>query len=309
MIWRKQGFLFNPAHYLDWVKSHGQVPTALVKENEGIVRVYFAGRPRPDVSLTGFVDLDINNLERVIHVHPAPILELGGPGTFDEHGIMPSSVIERDGLVYLYYSGWSRSSSLPYNNYTGLAISEDGGTTFSRYSPGPIIDRTPFEIYSATSPEVVIANGHWHMWYSSGTAWHEINGKLEHVYDLKYAVSDDGRNWNQTNRIAIGQTHPLEAITRPTVLKLGDRYHMWFCYRDSQDFRGGGGSYRLGNASSVDLITWQRTDGPVVMSGTSTGWDSEMIAYPKVATIGDRHVMLYNGNGFGREGFGYAVLE
>ena len=309
MNWQKKGFLFNPVDHLAWAKSHAQVPTALVKEDEGIVRVYFAGRPQPNMSLTGFVDLDMDNLEKVVYAHPSPILDLGSPGFFDEHGIMPSSVIVNDGLVYLYYSGWSRSTSLPYNNYTGLAISEDGGRSFVKYSPGPIIDRTPFEIYSGTSPAVIIANGSWHMWYSSGTAWHEINGKMEHVYDLKYAVSDDGRTWSQTNEVAIGQTHSLEAITRPTVLKLGARYHMWFCYRDSRDFRGGAGSYRLGYASSENLVHWQRADGAVALAGASSDWGSEMMAYPDVVAVGDQYVMFYNGNGFGRDGFGYAILE
>jgi hypothetical protein len=31
-----------------------------------------------------------------------------------------------------------------------------------------------------------------------------------------------------------------------------------------------------------------------------------MIAYPAVITVDDRKLMFYNGNGFGREGFGYA---
>jgi hypothetical protein len=39
------------------------------------------------------------------------------------------------------------------------------------------------------------------------------------------------------------------------------------------------------------------------------GWDSTMTCYPSVFAIDDRIVMIYNGNGFGQTGFGYAELE
>ena len=39
------------------------------------------------------------------------------------------------------------------------------------------------------------------------------------------------------------------------------------------------------------------------------GWDSEMQCYPHVFWCGDTAFLLYNGNAFGRGGFGGAVLE
>ena len=138
MKWVKKGLIYKPSQKIDWAKSHAQVPTVLIRDDS--IRVFFASRPRQDLSLTTFVDLDINDPSTVLYENPAPILELGGTGEFDEHGIMPSSIINKDGVVYLYYSGWSRGYSLPYHNYTGLAISEDGGDTFQKFSKGPIID-------------------------------------------------------------------------------------------------------------------------------------------------------------------------
>jgi len=220
---------------------------------------------------------------------------------------MPSSVIKKDGLVYLYYSGWSRCYSVPYSNYTGLALSEDGGSTFRKYSRGPIIDRTPFEIYSATSP-CVYFDGLWHMWYSSGTNWIKVNDKYEHTYEIKYAYSEDGLNWLQTNETVIKQRTKFEAITKPTVIKLDGIYHMWFCYRGSEDFRGGEDSYRIGYATSEDLKNWTRDDKNSGIEVSESGWDSKMIAYPEVAKINDQVIMIYNGNDFGADGFGYAIL-
>ena len=42
---------------------------------------------------------------------------------------------------------------------------------------------------------------------------------------------------------------------------------------------------------------------------SADGWDKDMVAYPFVYQYGNRWYMLYNGNGFGRTGFGYAVAD
>ena len=130
-----------------------------------------------------------------MRLNQKPILELGKPGTFDEHGIMPSCAIIYDDRVLLYYSGWSRSVSVPYTNATGLAISEDGGETFRKISEGPILAKSIADPYSATSPVVLRKDNTWHMWYCSGTGWLRVRGKYEHVYDIKYAGSRDGVHW------------------------------------------------------------------------------------------------------------------
>ena len=42
---------------------------------------------------------------------------------------------------------------------------------------------------------------------------------------------------------------------------------------------------------------------------SKTGWDSEMICYPFVFEHKGNKYMLYNGNDYGKDGFGLAVLE
>lgn len=290
------------------MNSHAQVPTALPLPQEGVVRVYFASRPTPSLSLTTYVDLASDDLSHQSYLHPRPILPLGGPGMFDEHGIMPSSVVNHEGAVFLYYSGWSRGVALPYANFTGLAISEDGGRSFRKVGPGPILDRTFWGPYSATSPHVFKTGDGWFMFYCSGIGWLQIEGKLEHVYDLKIAQSRDGIKWEQTGQVAVAQSHAEEALTRPTVYHDGSKYHMWFCYRGSKEFRGGKNSYRLGYASSENLTDWERTDERSGLHYGPEDWDSEMMAYPEVTSSCNKVYLFYNGNKFGSEGFGVAVL-
>jgi hypothetical protein len=306
MKWEKRGRLFGVSGNAGWMHTHAQVPTVLVQEDR--LRVYFATRPKPGLSLTTFVDLDRQDPHRVLYVHDKPILELGKPGAFDEHGVMPSYVCENEGQVWLYYAGWSRRESIRYSNWTGLAYSDDGGMTFERRFAGPVLDRTPYEIYSATGCFIIREGGDWHMWYASGVEWLTVNDQFEEYYVIKHASSGDGIHWDRENRKLLPSKRPYEPTHTPTVLRKDGRYHMWFCHRSVEDFRDGGGSYRMGYAWSDDRKNWQREDENAGITVSSDGWDSKMVAYPYVAEVDGQAWMFYNGNGFGQSGFGYAVL-
>jgi predicted GH43/DUF377 family glycosyl hydrolase len=84
---------------------------------------------------------------------------------------------------------------------------------------------------------------------------------------------------------------------------------MWFCYRSISDFRDGKGSYRIGYASSKDMINWKRDDQKAGIDVSEEGWDSKMITYPYIVQNEDQLIMFYNGNGFGENGFGYATAS
>ncbi len=290
MEWRKQGMIFAPEGRAGWMKTHAQVPTPLVGEE--YIRVYFSSRPEPNVSLTTFVDLDINDPAKILRVCGNPVLPLGKPGTFDEHGIMPSCAVRDGDRVFLYYSGWSRSVSVPYTNATGLAISEDGGETFEKISDGPILAKSTADPYSATSPGVLKEGADWHMWYCSGTSWIKVNEKYEHTYDIKYARSNNGVDWRSVGKASIARQNEYEALTRPFVLNGGAEYHMWFCHRGSHSFRDGADAYRIGYACSDDLEHWRRDDTKNCLERSETGWDSKMVAYPAVVRVNNRTLIF-----------------
>ncbi|MFN2532376.1 MAG: hypothetical protein ABR555_13860 [Pyrinomonadaceae bacterium] len=307
MDWQKQGVIFSPTNQGGWIKSHAQVPTPLATDE--CLRVYFSARPERNVSLTTFVDLDVDDPHKILRLNSSHILQLGKPGTFDEHGIMPACAIRSGDKVFLYYSGWSRAASVPYTNSTGLAVSTDGGETFTKFSEGPILTRTIHDPYSATSPCVLKEDEQWHMWYCSGTGWLQVDGKFEHTYDIKYARSSDGIVWQTSGTAVIPQETETDAITRPYVIKGRDRYHMWFCHRGSYNFRDGADAYRIGYAYSDDLQRWYRADDEAGIATSEAGWDSRMVAYPAVIRVRNQLLMFYNGNGFGAAGFGYATLR
>jgi hypothetical protein len=94
------------------------------------------------------------------------------------------------------------------------------------------------------------------------------------------------------------------------VIAIGRRWHMFFCYRQSFDFRRNATrSYRIGHAWSDDQIHWIRDDDDPGLPIQADAWDSDMQCYPNVFACEGRIYLLYNGNEFGRHGFGLAVLE
>jgi hypothetical protein len=85
---------------------------------------------------------------------------------------------------------------------------------------------------------------------------------------------------------------------------------MYFCYRYATDFRANRErAYRLGYAWSRDGRRWTRDDREAGIDVSAAGWDAEMQCYPHVFWCDDQAYLLYNGNAFGRDGFGVAVLE
>jgi len=149
------------------------------------------------------------------------------------------------------------------------------------------------------------------MWYQSGTGWEVHDGRPEPCYHLKYAESRDGILWDRRGVVSVEFKSKEEGgITRPCVLREGDDYRMWYSYRGRKDYRTiRSHSYRIGYSESMDGVRWTRKDENVGIDVSDTGWDSEMIAYPYVYEHRERKYMVYNGNGFGKSGFGYAVLE
>lgn len=309
MKWVKRGLIHSLPDSLTRT-SHMQVPTILLKTD--IIRIYYAGR-KNGMSYPCYIDLDrkLFNKDKILvaRLEDKPIMDCGPPGAFDSDGIMPSCIVENKGELWMYYIGWNeKTKTARYHNAIGLAVSTDGGETFKRKFEGPIIDRTRDEPGLAVMPYVMFKNW-FRMWYQSGTSWRLVGDKYEPVYVIKYADSTDGINWNRREETCVPIASLSEAFSRPAVFFQSNSYHMYYCYRDSVDYRGGKGSYKIGYAVSGDGRSFKRSDEDSGFKPSGDIWDNEMQAYPYIVTIDGRQVMFYNGNQFGQTGIGYAVWE
>lgn len=310
MKWNKKGFIFSPTGEFEWSKCYAQVPTPI--ELDDRVRVFFTTRGEPQNGLfksyTTFVDLNKENLKEQIYIHDSPIIELGAHGAFDEFGFMPGSIIKRQNTLLLYYTGWLREQSVPYNTSIGCVFSDNEGKSFSRVYSGPILGKNIYDPFLVNGPYVILVDNIYHMWYSSCYKWVGKKIKNDPVYKIKHATSLDGIKWNVESDFCISERITNEAQNAPCVYRLGDIYYMMFCYRESIDFRLDTKGYHLDYAISKDLKTWERMSD-LTLSGINEEWDSDMQAYPRVLSMDDKFYLFYNGNDFGKCGFGYAELE
>jgi hypothetical protein len=283
------------------MQSHASNPLAFGSGPR--VRAYFATRDAEMRSHIGMLELDLDD---PTHSEAAVrcVLSPGPLGGFSDHGVYPSSIVEHDGRCYLYYAGINpgRDGPLFYTSI-GLALSEDGGESFTPAGQGPLLGRSEVDPCLVTSPCVLLDDGTWRMWYVSGFRWDRAeDGTPRSWYHIKYAESDDGIAWRREGHVCIDHEHDGERnISRPCVLKSGGTYRMWYAY-------GGDFHYRIGYAESPDGYRWSRLDDRPRLELQAADWESESQTQPWVIMRGDRHYLLYCGNDLGRDGFGLAVL-
>lgn len=318
MKWTKLGKIFDPTQHKlpNGCVQFAQAPQALVFDE--LVRIYFSTRAFDKsngkyLSHIAFVDMR-KNLRDVIRVSDDTVVPLGGLGCFDEHGIFPMSVTRQGDVVYGYTCGWSRRVSVSVDTAIGLVISRNDGLTFQRFGDGPVLAASLQEPFLIGDGFVKIIDGVFHMWYIFGTGWRKFSpdAQPDRTYKIGHAVSADGINWvkEEARQIVTNRLGAEESQALPTVIEIDGRYHMFFCYRQSFDFRKNRDrAYRIGHAYSDDLATWTRDDENPLLDVTPGTWDSDMLCYPHVFECDGKVYLLYNGNEFGRYGFGLAVLE
>ena len=301
MRWSRAGLVFRPPGH-GWLASHAQnpFPEALPGSR---VRVHFAARDAANRARGGSFVLDLED-RRVLELTSAPVLDLGELGAFDDSGAMPSCIVERGGEKWMYYTGWIRQVETPFSFSIGLAVSTDGGLSYRRFSPAPVLARSAHDPYLTASPWVLAEEDGFRMWYVSATRWELVEEgpprRLRHYYHIRHARSADGVRWETDGRPVIDFRGDEFSIARPVVVRDGGRYRMWYC------FRGGDRAYRAGYAESADGLVWTRKDDQAGLDASPEGWDSGMISYPCAFRHQGRWWMLYNGNDYGRDGVGLA---
>lgn len=305
MRWRKLGIVWKPDGGEAWARTHAAAPTPF-RLNERVIRVFVTclddkGRGRP-----GYVDVAADRPTRVLGVLRRPSLDIGEPGAFDDNGLMAIGIVEAGpGVLFMYYAGFELCTKIRYRILTGLAISKDGGASFTRHGRAPILDRSDDELFFRGGPFAMLDNGVFRLWYVAGSEWTEIDGKSMPVYDLRYQESRDGIHWAPKGRPSMTLTGKDEhGFGRPWVVRRGPNdYQLFYSIR-----RRSLSAYRLGYAESSDGINWTRKDEEMGLDVTPGAFDSDAIMYSAVISVGDRTFCFYNGNNFGAQGFGVAEL-
>lgn len=300
--WEKKGLVFEPNinGY-----THGMLPCVLYIENDLYVVAFSCrdGQQRSHIFLShAKVANGCFKLigKQTLALSPGPL------GHFDCDGVLSSSFLSLNGKNYLYYGGWENLVSVPYTANTGRLIFDNDKMTLEREFPCPILGRNPQSPIFSGAPSFVKNRDEIWGWYTSACRWEKNKIDFKHYYSIRRAVSKDGVSWISDPELAIPFADEHEyAVARSSILNLDGLYYIWFSHRATKDIS----TYRIGFATSVDLIKWHRDDSRAGIDVSETGWDSEMICYPQVFQHNGWLYMLYNGNGYGKTGFGYAVAK
>jgi len=306
MRWKKLGLVYGPDASMPWAASHAMIPTPL-RISEDVIRVYVTFCDARGIGRPGYVDVSAADPTRVLGVSPAPLLEVGVPGTFDENGLLTCAVLDMgEGRTFLYYAGFELGTQIRYRLLTGLAISNDGGTTFRRHAAVPVLERSSEELHIRGGPWGVREGGRLHLWYVGGSSWIELHGKSMPVYDIRYVESADGMHFPASGEVQVAISGSDEhGFGRPCVIaRPGGGWRMFYSVR-----RISYGAYRLGYAESDDGRHWRRMDEAMNLEPTPGSFDSDAIMYAAPIQVGEHLYVFYNGNDFGRAGFAVARLE
>lgn len=305
MKWRKLGHIFCARGENDWLHSHAMIPIAQQVEGD-LYRIYFSSRDVHNRGHGAYLEVNMRDPLRVLRVSEKPVLQPGELGCFDDSGALPNSIVRVGQRKLLYYTGINLGVTVKIRNSIGLAEWNSETGQFERRFKGPIIDRTRDFPHFVATPEVHFENNRYRAWFTSCVGWKMEAGEPKHYYRLEYAESDDGIDWKRDGTVAIDFQDAFEyALGVPRVLKDSTDYKMWFCSRATKDCP----TYRIRYATSEDGVRWQRRDGEIGIDVSESGWDSQMICYPYVFDHAGQRYMLYNGNDYGKTGFGLAVLE
>lgn len=303
MKWRKIGNVYNPDE--GDLYTHAMFPVVeCLDENERKIRIYYTHRDSNNYGFPTFLDAELDGETFTItYNHHEPILAKGDIGNFDDSGANITSMIKIDGRRRFYYYGWNLGVTVPFRNSIGVAQAheDEKDLNLERMFPGPIVDRAPnFPGLCATPCVIRVADGY-RMYFTQGKPWIIKNDQPHVACNIAYAESKDGLDWVRSGTIAVENLPTDHVVTTPFVFLDEGVYKMWYSFR--------GLKYRIGYAESSDGMSFQRKDAEVGITVSASGWDSEMICYPKVFKMNGLYYMIYCGNDYGRTGFGLAILE
>jgi hypothetical protein len=298
MNWKKLGQVYFVNSDNPFTLTHASNPVPFHLEKD-IYRVFFNARDINNKSSITFIDLDIVK-QKIVQDNHQPVFTYGNQGAYYDLGISIGNIYAFKGAHYLTFMGWSKGEQGRWTGRIGQLSMKDPNT-FVDESNTPFFDLDFEDPTSLSYPFVLNLNNQLHLWYGTVDKWESSNGEM--ISPIKYAFSEDGVNWKKKGIVLPVEMDIAQVFSKPCVLKTDSSFHMWYTFRGKP-----GTKYQVGYANSDDGKNW-RMDNSGVVNPSSAGWDSEMVCYPFVLRHNGVLYMLYNGNSYGKNGFGMAIAS
>jgi hypothetical protein len=218
---------------------------------------------------------------------------------------------------HLYFTAWGTRADGKLPNSTGLAVSDDSGSTWQYRPEHPVIplDR-PYDAEGTGSVWILPENGKFRMYYTAIGRYLAKPAGVETGHGdtipeigIAYAESVDGVHWEKpVDRLLVAprgfDVEPYEYIcSKPCVVRVQGGYIMWV-----NTF---GTAYRVHRLTSTDGLDWnwakrRGPDGEFGV-GDAGSFDDEQRSYPTVVSFKGNFHCWFTGNRFGATGMGYAM--
>ena len=304
LTWRRHGLLWAPPRTGPLTTGHATVPTpVLISEDR--VRVFVScadetGRCRPF-----YFDANLSDAPTVVGESDGPLLELGARGCFDQDGVICTSITDRgSGELRMYYAGFERLSTVRYRIMVGIALSADGGKSFTRNSQAPALDRIDGELMFRGGPLVLPDGDGYSMIYAGGGSWIASDEKELPVYDLRVAHSRDGLTWDGPGRVIIPTDDSKHGFGRPWLYETTEEgITLLLSIRDRES-----GRYRVGSATLDKKLRLGSLSYGIGLEPSDSAFETRSTLFAATITCAGREWCFYNGNDFGVDGVAVAEL-
>jgi predicted GH43/DUF377 family glycosyl hydrolase len=231
---------------------------------------------------------------------PIPVLDVGGPGSWDSRWLDTPAIAHGPDGYRLYYYGDSQSVAY---SAIGVASSPDG-INWTKDPSNPVLEKgelTGFDGFWIESPAVLYdsVSNLYEMWYTGVGYGPGLPSGLG--ISIGRATSEDGVSWikdslhNPVLDISPPGSWDDGWVAVPAVRKTGGLYRMWYIGSSIADYAADStlDTARVGYAISWDGITWFKYGGNPVLSTFDPPVDTGGPWAPDVIFDGSAYQMLY----------------
>ena len=100
MNWNKKALIVNPNNELWWQQNYAILPTPILIQELDIIRVFYSSTCNSNIGRMTYIDLSAKDPLKIISQPNSICLNSGQPGTFDDCGVNPSSIIKNKRCIY-----------------------------------------------------------------------------------------------------------------------------------------------------------------------------------------------------------------